>query len=64
MDNLPHGKGIYIFPNGTIYEGQFYKGNFHGEGKLKYPEKGEVMGKWENGKLIEKTYKFEDDLIY
>lgn len=62
MENLPHGKGTYKFPNGTIYEGEFFKGNFHGEGKLIYPGKGEVVGKWENGKLIQKTYFFSDKL--
>lgn len=64
MENLPHGKGVYKFPNGTVYEGEFYKGNFHGKGKLKYPGKGEVIGIWENGKLLEKTYYFSDNLKY
>ena len=35
----PQGKGKYTFPNGTIYEGFFDKGEFHGDGVLIYPKK-------------------------
>lgn len=31
------GKGKFRFPNDVIYEGQFRKGEFHGEGTLIYP---------------------------
>ena len=31
------GFGKYKFPNGVIYEGNFEKGEFHGEGTLIYP---------------------------
>lgn len=37
--NWPQGKGRYTFPNGTIYEGEFDKGQFHGDGVLIYPKK-------------------------
>lgn len=40
MENgWPQGKGKYTYPNGTIYEGEFDKGQFHGDGVLIYPRK-------------------------
>ena len=30
------GHGVYIFNNGSRYEGEFLNGEFHGEGKLHY----------------------------
>ena len=31
------GMGKFTFPNGVIYEGNFNKGEFHGDGTLIYP---------------------------
>jgi hypothetical protein len=31
------GTGKHKFPNGVVYEGNFEKGEFHGEGTLHYP---------------------------
>ena len=31
------GIGKHKFPNGVVYEGNFEKGEFHGEGTLHYP---------------------------
>ena len=31
------GLGKFTFPNGVIYEGNFNKGEFHGDGTLIYP---------------------------
>ena len=31
------GIGKHKFPNGVVYEGNFTKGEFHGEGTLIYP---------------------------
>ena len=31
------GNGKFTFPNGVIYEGNFNKGEFHGDGTLIYP---------------------------
>ena len=32
-----HGFGRMKLADGVVYEGQFVKGHFHGEGKLIYP---------------------------
>lgn len=31
------GQGRYKFPNNVVYEGNFEKGEFHGDGTLIYP---------------------------
>jgi hypothetical protein len=36
LDGWYHGKGKYYYPNGVVYDGEFYKGEFHGEGTLIY----------------------------
>ena len=74
----PQGKGKYTFPNGTVYEGYFDKGEFHGDGVLVYPKKvpkniassyniifqGKYIAKWDRGKMIEGKYYFYDELEY
>jgi len=34
FDGWYHGNGKYLYPNGVIYEGEFIKGEFDGEGTL------------------------------
>ena len=36
-NNWPQGVGKFRFPNGVVYEGNFDKGEFHGDGTLHYP---------------------------
>ena len=36
-NNWPQGVGKFRFPNDVIYEGNFDKGEFHGDGTLHYP---------------------------
>ena len=36
-NSWPQGVGKFKFPNGVVYEGQFDKGEFHGDGTLHYP---------------------------
>ncbi len=41
------GDGIYNYANGNEYIGEFYKGNKHGYGKLKFYENGKYVGCYE-----------------
>ncbi|CAG9856342.1 unnamed protein product [Phyllotreta striolata] len=53
------GKGVYKYPHGVIYDGPFNDiGEFHGIGKLIYPNGTKMNALWSNGKLVE--YLFED----
>ena len=36
LDGVEHGKGKYTFLTGIEYEGEFFKGELHGHGVLKY----------------------------
>ena len=47
-----------------VYEGNFDKGEFHGDGTLIYPNGGRYVAKWDRGKLIEGNYFFYDNLEY
>ena len=63
-NNWPQGQGKFKFPNGVVYEGDFDKGEFHGNGTLHYPNGGRYVGKWNRGKSISGDYFFYDDLPY
>lgn len=47
-----------------MYEGNFDKGEFHGDGTLIYPNGGRYVAKWERGKLLDGKYFFYDNLEY
>ena len=47
-----------------VYEGNFEKGEFHGEGTLIYPNGGRYVAKWDRGKLIDGKYFFYDKLEF
>lgn len=34
--NTKHGKGIYTWPNGNEYKGDFFHEKLHGKGEMKY----------------------------
>ena len=44
---------MYSWPNGRIYEGNWFKGNQHGEGKLTNSKRQVKIGIWEYGVLVE-----------
>ena len=37
VNGWEQGPGKFTFPNGVVYEGNFDKGEFHGDGTLIYP---------------------------
>lgn len=44
--NCVNGKGIFIFPNGDIYVGDFYGGKRSGVGVCYYSNQSEYKGRW------------------
>ena len=49
-NNLPNGKGIKYYPNGSIlYEGDFINGKFEGKGKYIYDDGDYFIGQYKNG---------------
>ena len=49
-NNLIHGKGKYIYPDGKIYEGNFQNGLKHGFGKISWNENKYFEGFWINNR--------------
>lgn len=47
--DLPDGKGLFFWSNFS-YEGQLQNGEFHGFGKLNYPNGKSYEGQWSQGK--------------
>jgi hypothetical protein len=58
------GFGRYQFRNGVVYEGEFHKGEFHGNGTLIYPNGGKFKARWERGRMIDGEYEYYDGLMY
>ena len=56
--------GEFTYPSGVRYVGKFYKGQFHGEGTLIYPNGGQYKGVWNMGKKVSGDYYFYDGLKY
>jgi len=41
---VPHGRGRLEFPDESCYDGEFYKGKFHGHGLMKYKSVQDPLG--------------------
>ena len=52
---MKHGFGIYYWPNGKRFEGNWENGRQHGEGKYIFPEKYVKYGIWDKGNRIKYT---------
>lgn len=46
---VPHGTGVLVFGDGTVYEGSFERGGFEGHGTLTYPNGTVFVGLFEGG---------------
>jgi len=44
--NCQNGKGIYIYPSGAVYIGDFYEGEIHGVGVCYYSDGSKYQGEW------------------
>ncbi len=51
---LPHGKGTYVWADGTYYEGQWVNGLKEGKGRLVYKQDSVVSGFWKYDKYVGK----------
>ena len=46
--NCHSGKGIYVYPSGAVYIGDFHNGEIHGYGTCYYADGSKYKGKWAN----------------
>ena len=46
---MRHGKGIFTYPDGSRYEGDFQSDMRHGKGTLTYPDGSQLEGQWIHG---------------
>ena len=49
MDDLKHGFGKEIRPDGTVFEGQYFNGVKHGKGALQKPDGSYYLGDFHSG---------------
>ena len=52
MNDKKHGYGIYTYPDGRSYKGQWADGKQHGEGVFITPQGASRKGIWDAGKRI------------
>lgn len=46
-----HGKGVYKWPDGKKYTGDFVNDKKHGEGTFEWENGDKYTGQWKNGKM-------------
>jgi len=51
---IPNGLGFMIWPDGSSYNGTFYKGKFEDFGEYESAKSKKKMGIWKNGKFLYK----------
>ena len=45
------GKGMVKLADGTVYEGGFHEGHYHGAGKIIWPNGDQYDGNWKRSKM-------------
>ena len=48
--DLPHGRGVMKFLNGSVYSGQWRDGRMHGNGTIRWNDGSTYSGNWVRGK--------------
>ena len=46
MDDVAHGKGVLVMPNGSVYEGTFVDGRITGNGGIRLPNQDTYFGEF------------------
>jgi len=60
-----NGEGIYLFPNGDKYDGEFKNGEITGDGVYTYPDRSQYTGEFANGvRHGQGTLKIVDGITY
>ena len=66
-----HGKGIYQFSSGDVYEGSFTNGLFNGFGVYRFPDGSLYEGEWQDNMMHGAGYyldkyqrRFEGEFLY
>lgn len=64
LQQLKHGKGIYYYPNGDVYVGEWLNDKFHGKGVYIFNLGERYEGDLQNGVTKTKKIKMEFKLIF
>lgn len=67
INDEPHGFGQMTMQDGSKYTGNFFSGQFHGDGELVFESGGvvgKIVGRWDNGELQEHKIFFGDNLQF
>lgn len=64
---LRDGRGVCLYSNGTLYEGDWKRNKEHGNGTLMSSDRKRIIytGEWERGRMHGKgTYHYTDDVLF
>ncbi|MEW5922004.1 MAG: hypothetical protein AB1796_13885 [Bacillota bacterium] len=48
---IPHGYGTIVWPDGTVYQGEWHEGQMEGEGEIRWPSGSRYVGRWQEGMM-------------
>jgi len=51
LDGIPQGQGTIVWPDGTVYRGQWEGGRMEGEGEISWPSGASYRGQWRDGRM-------------